>query len=716
MQVLTTLPQKTKNQGHFLMNFCLFILFFTSLRGSSTTVPELSQKKERSYSIDSLQYSKDGDDDLTTLTPIEDVKIFPIIREGDSSSLSSLIQHYRDFCLSLSFTCFDKQSGQTPLTLAVLLDHSNIVKIILEHSPSSKNMKNFNGQNALQIAQITKNSNIIQLLSSTSSLSSPSPSPLPLSFYVPETEEISTSELLLHEIESFTISSLEKNALISIINDDLPKFIEITSQLDEINFQYLEGFYCIHYVASNRAIKIMEYFIMNYSTLINQITLRGATPLMLAVIDENHLMAKLLIESGADKYAKDFENESAFSLSFKGGDKEMQEIIIGTVSGTGLSASSILKQAGSSAFSGSPAISPSSPSASALYASHSLSLSPLFGSAEKAMSFSIAGREFDFHPIIDYTSGGSLLPFIDPETVTLDIAPESFFPKKRDIGNVLGKFEDELDEDIEADRKSLRLNDDLFCGELFCSELFCDELCIDPMQNICNDESSPSSLLPLSLLPSSLLSSSVADDDSLFMHLQDENISQPVGDHDLLMVSLLLEKKQIPIIGNDIYLKEKEDLVKAMRENSPNLMDLVSMINPFSLLPIFDWNIIHCAAWYGRGEVIRYLVEEMGVSINSKTSPSSNTTPLILASNSSIKPSLIPLLLNLGANVEHCNAYKYTALHFCASHGEKDNVLLLLSRGANPFGETSFGETPLDLARKKGHREIADILEKLIVE
>ncbi|PKU69218.1 Putative E3 ubiquitin-protein ligase XBAT34 [Dendrobium catenatum] len=91
-------------------------------------------------------------------------------------------------------------------------------------------------------------------------------------------------------------------------------------------------------------------------------------------------------------------------------------------------------------------------------------------------------------------------------------------------------------------------------------------------------------------------------------------------------------------------------------------------------------------------------------------------TPLILAC---MRPDLLHVakaLIELGANV---NAYRPgshagTPLHHAAKRGLDSTVMLLLSHGANPLVMNDDCQTPLELARAKGHSNVVRAIENRI--
>jgi ankyrin repeat protein len=65
--------------------------------------------------------------------------------------------------------------------------------------------------------------------------------------------------------------------------------------------------------------------------------------------------------------------------------------------------------------------------------------------------------------------------------------------------------------------------------------------------------------------------------------------------------------------------------------------------------------------------------------------------------------------MNFDPNVRHDNGY--TALAYAAMKGNGRMVELLLRNGADPTVTTKEGDTPVELALRLGHSEVADILK-----
>jgi hypothetical protein len=72
------------------------------------------------------------------------------------------------------------------------------------------------------------------------------------------------------------------------------------------------------------------------------------------------------------------------------------------------------------------------------------------------------------------------------------------------------------------------------------------------------------------------------------------------------------------------------------------------------------------------------------------------------------------LAMNFDANLHHENGY--TALAYSAAKGNPQMVELFLKHGASPALVTKEGDTPVELALRFGHADIADLLRQARIE
>lgn len=71
---------------------------------------------------------------------------------------------------------------------------------------------------------------------------------------------------------------------------------------------------------------------------------------------------------------------------------------------------------------------------------------------------------------------------------------------------------------------------------------------------------------------------------------------------------------------------------------------------------------------------------------------------------------IIKLLLDRGANVNHCNAFGETALHFVCQAASLACVHLLIERGADVWAEDKAGKTCIHHAAKSGSMYVMNIV------
>ncbi|KAI3855880.1 hypothetical protein MKX03_011535 [Papaver bracteatum] len=115
---------------------------------------------------------------------------------------------------------------------------------------------------------------------------------------------------------------------------------------------------------------------------------------------------------------------------------------------------------------------------------------------------------------------------------------------------------------------------------------------------------------------------------------------------------------------------------------------------------------IHCAAAGGRVNILKYLIEEMGVEIDVKDGK--GETPLSWAAIEG-RLAAVDYLLKMGANPEIPDDLNCNPLHHAAMKGHKDIIPLLLSKGINVDVTNEFG-SPLQYAVTAGKQDTAKVL------
>ncbi|CAL4898066.1 unnamed protein product [Urochloa decumbens] len=120
-----------------------------------------------------------------------------------------------------------------------------------------------------------------------------------------------------------------------------------------------------------------------------------------------------------------------------------------------------------------------------------------------------------------------------------------------------------------------------------------------------------------------------------------------------------------------------------------------------------NWNVLHFAAFKGRLEVCRFLVEESGLDVNSAAAD--GATPVAHATSAGMV-SVLRYLLDHGGDPAMPNAKGITPLHVAADGGHCEAIALLLSRGVDVDPLNGHLSTPLDLAAAKGHDQAVKLL------
>ena len=142
------------------------------------------------------------------------------------------------------------------------------------------------------------------------------------------------------------------------------------------------------------------------------------------------------------------------------------------------------------------------------------------------------------------------------------------------------------------------------------------------------------------------------------------------------------------------------DLVKVWLETHPESIDSYAS-HGFTALGI--------ASYFGHEEIVRYLLLK-GADPNLPSNNGYRVYPLHSAISSNYE-GVAKMLVEAGAEVNVAQASLITPLHSAAQNGNIEMLILLLEQGAQVQMQTEHGETPADLARARGHKEIAKILD-----
>lgn len=149
----------------------------------------------------------------------------------------------------------------------------------------------------------------------------------------------------------------------------------------------------------------------------------------------------------------------------------------------------------------------------------------------------------------------------------------------------------------------------------------------------------------------------------------------------------------------------------AMLGRNDRLRDLLSadpaLVRSFSE---DGWTALHLAAFFGRTEAVRMLLEA-GSDVAAVSRNDQANTPLHAALPGS-HHDIVTALLDAGADVNARQSHSFTPLHEAALIGNPEIARLLLERGADPEMTTDDGKTALQLAEEKEHAEVAEVLRR----
>jgi hypothetical protein len=145
-------------------------------------------------------------------------------------------------------------------------------------------------------------------------------------------------------------------------------------------------------------------------------------------------------------------------------------------------------------------------------------------------------------------------------------------------------------------------------------------------------------------------------------------------------------------------ITEHANILSLLIEHGADMEGLYSMMGP--------WTPLNHAAWYGKLEVGRCLVDR-GANINAQDKDCD--TPLINAAHRG-HVEFTRMLLERGAEIDAQNSSGDTALHLSIRKGHTQAVRLLLEHGADANVRNNLDDTPSMLASRDGHQEIVELL------
>jgi uncharacterized protein len=121
------------------------------------------------------------------------------------------------------------------------------------------------------------------------------------------------------------------------------------------------------------------------------------------------------------------------------------------------------------------------------------------------------------------------------------------------------------------------------------------------------------------------------------------------------------------------------------------------------------WTALHLAAYFGYPSVVVRLLRA-GASHSATSHNVQGNTALHAALAGRYEMPVVTALLAAGADAAFVDAQGYTPLHLAASRGDRAASELLLACGAPRDSRTPDRKTAADIARERGHIDLADWL------
>jgi len=128
-----------------------------------------------------------------------------------------------------------------------------------------------------------------------------------------------------------------------------------------------------------------------------------------------------------------------------------------------------------------------------------------------------------------------------------------------------------------------------------------------------------------------------------------------------------------------------------------------------SLLSDDGWTPLHLAAFFGKDDAARMLLNK-GAPVDARSTNPMQNTPLHAAAAGK-HATVVKLLIDHGASVNARQHGGWTAMHAAAQTGDIEMAQALVAAGADVLARAENNQTPLDLALTKGHQAMVDFLE-----
>jgi len=121
------------------------------------------------------------------------------------------------------------------------------------------------------------------------------------------------------------------------------------------------------------------------------------------------------------------------------------------------------------------------------------------------------------------------------------------------------------------------------------------------------------------------------------------------------------------------------------------------------------WTPLHLAAFFGRGDAARLLLNK-GASVTARSTNQMANTPLHAAAAGQ-HADIVKLLLDHGASANARQHGGWAPLHSAAQNGDLESARALIDAGAEVSVRADNNQKPLDLALTKAQQAMVEFLE-----
>jgi ankyrin repeat protein len=170
---------------------------------------------------------------------------------------------------------------------------------------------------------------------------------------------------------------------------------------------------------------------------------------------------------------------------------------------------------------------------------------------------------------------------------------------------------------------------------------------------------------------------------------------------DLARVQALVDADPTLAIFAAAIIGDTERLEELLTGNR----SLVSVMSPDG------WTPLHLAAFFGKGEAVRLLLNK-GASATARSTNQMANTPLHAAAAGK-HAEIVKLLLDRGANANARQHGGWTPLHSAAQNGDLECARVLIEAGAEVSVRADNSQQPMDLALTGGRQEMVEFLEAI---